>query len=135
MRSAIEVSGGRELLAEAAVAVHPVDRGVVAPLVHEVAGVRRDRVVGVVVDLAAHDDGHPLVEQAHEGAHHAGLGLAPFAQEHDVVTGEQGVGELGNDGVLVSDDTLDEQVAVGERGDRVGPELLLDRSRDPTAGA
>ena len=45
--------GGGQLLAEAVVAVHPVDRRVVALLGDEVAGVARHRVVRVVVDLAS----------------------------------------------------------------------------------
>ena len=45
--------GRGELLAEAAVAVHPLDRRLVAALGDEHARVLRDRVVGVVVDLAA----------------------------------------------------------------------------------
>ena len=102
-----EVGDGRvgrgQLLAVALVAVDPVDRGVVAELVHQVAGMAGDRLVGVVVDLAAGDDRHPLVEQADQRADHAGLGLAPLAQEDDVVAGQQGVLELGHDGVLVAD--------------------------------
>ena len=55
--------GGRELLAEAIVAVHPVDGRVVAALADEVARVLRHGVVGIVVDLAARDDRQPFVEQ------------------------------------------------------------------------
>ena len=45
--------GGGQLLAEAVVAVHPLDRRVVALLGDQVAGVPRHRVVRVVVDLAS----------------------------------------------------------------------------------
>ena len=83
--------GRRELLAEAAVAVHPLDRRVVAALGDEVTRVRRHRVVRVVVDLAAGDDRHPLVEQADEPADDARLRLAALTEEDHVVTGEQRV--------------------------------------------
>ena len=68
--------GGGQLLAVALRAVHPGDRRVVAELVDQVDGEAGDRVVGVVVDLRAGDDGQPLVEQADQGADDAGLGLA-----------------------------------------------------------
>ena len=57
-------------------------------------GVGRHRGVGVVVDLGAGDDRQPLVEQADERADHAGLRLAPLAEEDHVVAGEEGVLEL-----------------------------------------
>ena len=103
--------GRRELLAEAAVAVHPLDRRVVAALGDEMARVRRDRVVRVVVDLAAGDDRHPLVEQADERADDARLRLAALAEEDHVVAGEQRVRELREDGVVVTDDAVDERLA------------------------
>ena len=59
-----------------------------------------DRVVGVVVDLRALHDGEPFVEQADQGPDDPGLGLAPLTQQDDVVTGQYGVLELGDDGVV-----------------------------------
>ena len=103
--------GRRELLAEATVAVHPVDRRLVAALGDEHAGVRRDRVVRVVVDLAARDDRHPLVEQVDERADHARLRLTALAEEDHVVAGEQRVLELREHGVLVADYAVDERLA------------------------
>ena len=127
--------GRRELLAEAAVAVHPLDRRLVAALGDEHARVRRDRVERVVVDLAAGDDRHPLVEQVHERADDARLRLAALAEEDDVVAGEQRVRELRHDGVLVTDDAVDERLAREQLAHRVGAELLLDRPRHPAAAA
>ena len=106
--------GRGQLLAEAVVAVDPVDRRVVAVLGDEVAGVLDDRVVRVVVDLAAGDDRHPLVEQAGERADDAGLRLAALAEEDHVVAGEQGVLELRHDGVLVAEHALEQRLAGGD---------------------
>ena len=39
----------------------------------------RHGVVGVVVDFAARNDGHPLVEQICQRADHAGLGLSALS--------------------------------------------------------
>ena len=92
---------------------------VVAVLGDEVAGVAADRVVRVVVDLAAGDDRHPLVEQAGERADHAGLGLAALAEEDHVVAGEQGVLQLRHDGLLVAEDAFEQRLAGGDLGDGV----------------
>src|SRR5690606_25927939 len=100
----------------------------------EVAGVPRHRVVGVVVDLAAGDDRHPLVEQPDEGADHAGLRLAALAEEDDVVPGEQGVLELGQDGVLVAEHRRDQLLPGGDAGDGVAADLLLHRDGGPARG-
>ena len=119
--------GRRQLLAEATVAVDPLDRRLVAALLHQVTRVRRHRVVRVVVDLAAGDDRHPLVEQTDERAHDARLRLAALAEEDDVVAGEQRVGELRDDGVVVTDHAVDERFALREHAHGVGTELFLDR--------
>ena len=60
---------------------------------------------GIVVDLRMGHDGQPLVEEAHHGADDPGLGLAALPEEDDVVTGQDGVLQLGQDGVLESEDT------------------------------
>ena len=60
--------GRRQLLAVALRAVDPGDRRGLTELVDAVEREARDRGVGVVVDLGALDDGHPLVEEADEGA-------------------------------------------------------------------
>ena len=124
--------GRRQLLAEAVLAVDPVDPGVLAVLGHQVPGVLRDRVVGVVVDLRTGDDRHPLVEQVHERADQAGLGLAPLAQEDDVVAGQEGVLELGDDRVLIAQHAREQWLAGADLGDRVAPQLLFDRAGHPS---
>jgi hypothetical protein len=55
---------------------------------------------GIVVDLRVGHDGQPLVEQAVQGPDDPGLGLAPLAEEDDVVAGQDGVLQLGQHGVL-----------------------------------
>ena len=48
------------------------------------------------------------VEQGGEGAEDARLGLAAEAEQDEVVAGEDGVDELGDDGVVVADDAGEE---------------------------
>ena len=100
----------------------------------ELPRVAGDRLVRVVVDLAAGHDRHPLVEQAGERADHAGLGLAPLAQEDDVVPGEEGVLELRHDGLLVADEATEERLAGGDLGHGVAADLVLDRDGLPAGG-
>ena len=84
-------------------------------------------LVGVVEDLRAGDDRHPLVEEPHQEARHARLGLAALAQEDDVLPREDGVFDLRQNGVLVADDAGEELRAGLEPLDEVVAELLLDR--------
>ena len=127
--------GRGELLAVPVVAVDPGDRRVVAQLGDEVAGVLRHRVVRVVVDLAAGDDRHPLVEQAGERADHAGLRLPPLAEEDHVVAGEQCVLELRHHRVLVAGHPGEQRLAGGDLLDRVLANFLLHRARHPAGCA
>ena len=85
---------GGQLLAVALGAVDPLDGRVVAVLEQQLAGVAGHGRVGVVVDLGAGDDRHPLVEQRGEGADHAGLRLPALAEEDHVVAGEERVLQL-----------------------------------------
>ncbi len=59
---------------------------------------RRDRVVGVLAELAALDHGRPLVQQPHQRAQQPGLPLPPLAEQDDVVPGDERTLELGYDG-------------------------------------
>ena len=93
------------------------------------------RRVRVVVDLAAGDDRHPLVEQADERADDARLRLAALAEEDHVVAGEQRVRQLRKHGVVVADHAFDERTFLGEGAYRVRTNLFLDGTRLPTAGA
>ena len=123
--------GGGELLAEALVAVDPFDRGGVAVLGDEVAGVAGHGMLGIVVDLAAGDDRDPVVEQLDQRADHAGLRLAPLPQEDDVVARQHGVLELREDGLVEADHRGDELLAGGDAVHGVAADLVLDRHRAP----
>ena len=62
------------------------------------------------------------------------LALAALAEEDHVVSGEQGVGELRHDRVLVADDAVEERLPGSQPGDDVVADLLLDRARLPPGG-
>ena len=121
--------GSGELLAEALAAVPPADRQQVAELAGEAPAARADRRRRVVVDLAALDDGDPLVEQGGQRADEPGLALPALAEEDDVVPGEQGALELGADGLLEADDAGEGRLPGPQPVDEVRADLGLDAAR------
>src|SRR6185312_5428657 len=123
-----------ELLAVAAVARDPHDLGAVALLGHALAAGLADGRQRVVVDLAAGQGGHRLVEEADQHARHARLGLAALAEEDQVLAAEDGVLDLRDDGVVVADDAGQERLAAPQARDEVVAQLLLDRLALPAAG-
>jgi hypothetical protein len=96
--------GRRQLLAVAGLAPHPGQRQILAEFGRTPPARSTDRRGRVVVDLAAFDHRHPLVQQRRQRAHQTGLALAALAQQHHVVTAENGVLDLGYHRVLVADD-------------------------------
>lgn len=93
------------------------------------------RGVRVIVDLAARDDRRPLVQEAAERADQPGLALTALAQEDEVVPGDQGAFEVGQDGVVESDDARKTWLAGAEAGKEVVAYLGLHRPVDMTTGA
>ena len=94
-----------------------------------------DRLVRVVVDLAAGDLRAPLVEQLSQGAHQPGLALAALAEQDQVVAGQQGGLELGQHRVVEADDAGEGRRARAQPVQQVGAELLGGRAGDVTAGS
>ena len=126
---------GGELLAVPVVAVPPADRQVVAHLRGEPTAPRAGRLVGMVVDLAARDGRRPLVEQPGQGADQPGLTLAALAEQDDVVPGDQGTLEVGQDGLAEPDDAGEGILARPHHGEQVVPDLFLDAAVRVAAGA
>src|SRR5207248_5520122 len=118
-----------ELLAVAAVAWEPDDAGGVALVREALPAGGADRREGRVVDLAAREGGHLVVEQADEQTRHARLRLPALAEEHDVLAGEDRVLDLREDALLVADDPREDRLAALEPADQVVAQLLLDRRR------
>ena len=122
-----------ELLDVALLAVPPDDRQVVAELVRPADARGRDRLVGVLADLGAVDHRRPLVEQADERAQHPGLALPAFAEQHDVVAGEQRALELRDHGGPEPVDAGPGVPSLAEGGQEVVADLGADRDL-PVAG-
>ena len=127
--------GGGELLVVAVLAADPGDRGGIAHRGDFILGFFRERRERVVVDLGALDDRHGVVEEVDQLAEHPRLGLAAEAEQEHVVAGEDGVLDLGDDGLFVSQDVGEERLALADLGDQVPPHLVLDRLDPETAGS
>ncbi len=119
--------GRRELLVVAAIGADPLDGRPIALLGHQVAGRPGDRGIRIVVDLGAGDDRDRVVEQVHELAEHPRLGLAAQAEEQHVVPRQDGVLDLGDDRLFVTEDIREQRLAGLELGHEVPPHLILDR--------
>ena len=80
------------------------------------------------MNLAAGHDRNLLVEQIDEAAQDAALGLAAQAEQDEVVTREDGVDELRDDGLVVADDAGKERFARLQLANQVVADFLLDGS-------
>ncbi|GAA1329411.1 hypothetical protein GCM10009610_66690 [Pseudonocardia xinjiangensis] len=87
----------------------------------------------MLAELGALDDGGPLVEQVDDRAQEAGLALTALAQQHDVVTCEEGTFQLREHGGLEPDDPGPCVAPLAERGEEVLADLVLDTT-DLVAG-
>ena len=125
--------GGGELLVVALVAVHPVDRQVVAELLHALPGGGQDRLERALVEVAAGDHGRVLVQEAGQRAQDARLGLAAQAEQDEVVPRQDRVDDPGQHGLVVADDAWKQRLVRVQAGEQVGAQLLLDRAL-PVAG-
>ena len=93
---------------------------------HDRAAVLGDRVERIVAHLAAREDRDLLVEEVHELPEDAALGLPAQAEEDEVVTGEQSVHDLRDDGLVVALDPGEEPLAGAELPHQVRAHLFLD---------
>ena len=119
--------GGGQLLRVAGVPANPRQRRLRAELRHQGAASCADGVVGVVVDLAALDDGDLVVEQLDEMADQARLGLTTFAEQDEVVAGEDAALQAREYRRAVADDRVEELLATSQPPQQVGAQLLFDR--------
>jgi hypothetical protein len=124
----------RQLLAVAVAAVQPADRRGVAVLGDLPVCPDRDRVQRVLVELAAHQDRRPLVEQADEGADQPGLALPALAEQHEVVAGDEGPLDLRQDRVLEPDQAGEADLAAAEPGEQIAAQFGLDRPEGRAGG-
>ena len=128
-----DVRGG-QLLPVAAITVQPGQLRVVPLFLHEISTASAYRVERVVVDLAARYRRYLFVQQPCQGADHARFRLPALPQEDDVLSGQEGVLQVGDDRLLEADDAW-QMVCLASTNpfDEVLAQLLLD-GQDLVAG-
>ena len=116
----------------------PSDLDLVATVRDQVEAAPANWIEGMIIDLAARDDGNELVEQADQRAHDPALRLSPLPEQDDVVAGDDRVGQLRQHGVVVTHDAGEQLLARPQSGEEVAAHLLFDRlapvSRGPKLG-
>ncbi len=126
--------GRGELFDEAVFGPEPGDWRGFSVACDEVVRELADRGVGVVASLGAGNIWHVWIEQRRECAEDPRLGLSTETEEDEVVAREDGVDDLGDDGVFVADDAWKERgggiffsAGAGLKpADQVFPQLILD---------
>lgn len=91
----------------------------------------------MLTQFGAGDHRRPLVEQADQRAQQPGLALAPFAEQDEVVSRDQRPFELGQDGVVESQNARPDGCAVrpvGQCGQQIFADFLLDSPFTVTGG-
>ena len=116
-----------EFLAIAIVATDPIDGSFRAHRGDFVFRFARDGRVGMVVDFRAGDDRQGVVEQVDQSAEHPRFGLAAKSEKKNVVSREDGVDDLRDDGFVIAEDIRKQRIAAPEFGDQVAAHLVLDR--------
>ncbi len=119
--------GSGELLDVPLGAMAPRDRQFVAQVGRATQRCRRDRVERMLAQFGSGDDRRPLVEQTGKAAQQPRLALPALAQQHDVVSGEQGAFQLRDHRRVESVDAGPRVAAVGERRQEVLSQLDAQR--------
>ena len=96
--------GGGEFFNETVIGGEPSYRGLISHFRYQVAAEFGDRCVGIIADLGASDVGAGGIEESGEGTENSRLGLAAEAEEDEIVPAKDGVNDLWDDGVFVTDD-------------------------------
>ena len=126
--------GGGEFFGVALAAVLPLHRQIVAQLRGLADPLRGDRRVGMLSQLGPGDHRRPLVEQAGQRAQQPSFALAAFAEQNEIVTGDQRPLQLRQHGVVESEDARPDFVALGQRRQQILADFLLDPPLTVTGG-
>ena len=127
-----DVRGG-QLFDVALFPPQPIDGGVGPTLGDEILGIARDGGERIVVHLTAGDDRDLGIEEVHQLAENAALGLPAQAQEDEVLLGEEGVDDLRDDRLFVAHDAGKQFPPVLQGLQQVGTDLRTHRRLYPSA--
>src|SRR4051794_24358 len=115
---------GGELLDVALLPSKPGDGCGFPALCQQLSGILRDRGERIVVDLTPGDGRNPLVEQGGQLPQEPTLGLTPEPQQDEVVTRQERVDDLRQDGVLIPHNPGEERLSRFQPPKQVAPDLI-----------
>ena len=115
----------RELLHIPGLAREPGDGQLVSLGGQAAAARRTEGRERVVVNLAAGDDRDFRIELIGQRAEEPRLGLTAQTEENEVMFGEQGVGDLRHDALVIADDAPEQGLAGAQARNRIGAQFLF----------
>ena len=80
----------------------------------------------MLTKFGAGDHRRPLIEQVGQRAQQSGLALSAFAEQHEIVPGDQRALKLRQNCVFESEDSGPDVISGSQRSQQVLPDLLLD---------
>ena len=104
------------------------DRGTVALLLDQIAASPADRSKRVVVDFAARNHRDHVIQKIDQSTENPALGLTSQSQQNHVMARKNGIRDLRNDGVFVSDDPGKHRLVCPKLTDKIRPHFVFDRS-------
>src|SRR5690348_9991967 len=88
-----------------------------------------DRLERLVVYLTSRDRRHKVVEQTDQAPRDASLRLTALAEQHNILSREDGALDLRNNRFVISNDAWKQRLALAKLIDQILAQLGLDRQR------
>ncbi|MCG3120720.1 MAG: hypothetical protein ALAOOOJD_03548 [bacterium] len=104
----------RQLFAVALLAADPFNLDFVAIFAHFVHARFAHRAKGIVVDFAIFDNWNVLIQQARQHAQNAALRLAAQAEQDEIMPRQNGVAQLRNHRIFITDDAGKQRLAAAD---------------------
>src|SRR5690606_39271879 len=126
---------GGQLLHVSFLGVDPLDRGLVAVLLHQRAAVPVERRDLIVVRLRARQYRYLLAEELDQLPEDATVRLPAESEEDEVVTPQDGIHHRGDDRILITHDSREQRLPRLDARDEILTQLELDGSLAVSGGA
>src|SRR5215472_6457777 len=115
--------GGRQLFYITLIRREVRNRRAIRVVGEQLATAAADRLVGIVVDLAAANVGKLWIEERGQGAQNTALGLTAQAKQNEIMARENGINDLRHDGVVISDNAGKDWATAAKACDEIVAQL------------
>ncbi len=92
---------------------------------------RMDRIVR---QFTTRQHRYPLIEQVRQHPQNARFGLAAQAQQKHIVSTQQGMNNLGQDGIFITDQPFKKSLAIAQSRYHIAAQFILDAAWPVTGG-